>query len=216
MAKREVFGLVDIDSIAGPSEVLIIADQSGRADFIAADMLSQAEHAPGSAVLFTDSEKLAKAVLNELQTQLDKLDRAQAAIECLTKFSGIAVFETLEQAVSNANEFACEHLQIQCGDRSEQIAEQIKNAGAIFIGDYCPVAAGDYIAGPSHTLPTGLSAKFFSALSSNDFVKSTSIIRYGKSDIAKAADDIILLAQAEGLDAHSRSVKIRTAPEKSE
>jgi histidinol dehydrogenase len=176
---------------------------------VAADMLSQAEHNPGSAVLFTDSEKLALDVLTELKRQVVELDRSKETTDCLLKFSAIVVFERLSDIPEWANTFATEHLQIQCGNKSRQIAAKIKNAGAIFIGDYSPVAVGDYWAGPSHTLPTGTSARFFSALSANDFIKSTSIIEYDKKKLADSADDIIRLAEAEGLDAHARSVRIR-------
>jgi histidinol dehydrogenase len=209
MAKKEVFGAVDIDSIAGPSEVLIIANKQANPVWVAADMLSQAEHNPGSAVLFTDSEKLAINVLAELNRQTDALSRSKETINCLLKFSAIVVFARIADILEWANVFAAEHLQIQCGKQSRQIADKIKNAGAIFIGDYSPVAVGDYWAGPSHTLPTGTSARFFSALSANDFIKSTSIIEYDKKKLAKSAEDIIRLAEAEGLDAHAKSVKIR-------
>jgi len=208
-AKREVSGIVGIDSIAGPSEVLIIADDSAKPAWIAADMLSQAEHAPGSAVLFTNSQDLAEKVLNELKHQVQHLNRAEETIKCLKKYSAIAVFENIEKVINEANDFAPEHLEIQCGDESKKNAEQIHNAGAIFIGEYSPVAVGDYWAGPSHTLPTGLTARFFSALSANDFIKSTSIIEYDKEKLAECAEDIIRLAEAEGLDAHARSIRIR-------
>ncbi len=209
MAKKEVFGLVGIDSVAGPSEVLILANEQANPIWVAADMLSQAEHGPGSALLFTDSTKLAQEVLAQLKQQVEELNRAEETVDCLSKFSGIIVFENMDDAKTQANFFASEHLQIQCGDKSTEIAEKIENAGAIFIGDYTPVAVGDYWAGPSHTLPTGQTAKFFSALSANDFVKSTSIIEYDRKKLAQSADDIIRLAKAEGLDAHARSVEIR-------
>jgi histidinol dehydrogenase len=209
MAKREVFGVVDIDSIAGPSEVLIIANDKANPAWVAADMLSQAEHDPGSAMLFTDSQEFAQRVLSELKKQVEKLKRAESTIKCLVELSKIAVFEDMYDVVGTADAFAAEHLQIQCGNESKKIADQIKNAGAIFIGDYSPVAVGDYWAGPSHTLPTGQTAKFFSALNANDFIKSTSIIEYDKKKLAESAEDIIRLAQAEGLDAHAKSIKIR-------
>ena len=209
MAKEKVFGLVGIDSVAGPSEVLIIANKSANPVWVAADMLSQAEHNPGSAVLFTESEKLALDVLAELNRQVVKLDRSKETMDCLLGFGAIVVFKIMADIVTHANVFAAEHLQIQCGKQSRQIAAKIKNAGAIFIGDYSPVAVGDYWAGPSHTLPTGTSARFFSALSANDFIKSTSIIEYDKKKLAASTDDIIRLAEAEGLDAHARSVRIR-------
>jgi histidinol dehydrogenase len=209
MAKREVFGPVDIDSVAGPSEVLIIANDEANPAWVAADMLSQAEHVPGSAFVFTDSKKLADRVLNELISQVKKLDRSEETIECLKELSGIVVFENIDNVIQWANSFAMEHLEILCGRQSRQIADKIENAGAIFIGDYSPVAVGDYWAGPSHTLPTGGGARFSSALTSNDFIKSTSIIEYDKKKLAESADDIIRLAEVEGLDAHAKSVGIR-------
>jgi len=208
-AKQLVFGDVGIDSIAGPSEVLIIANDDADPAWVAADMLSQAEHAPGCAYLFTVSKKIATEVLKELKKQVGQLKRKDETIVSLKKTSGIVVFEDMYDLIQRANEFAAEHLQIQCGQQSREIAEKINDAGAIFIGNYTPVAVGDYWAGPSHTLPTGISAKFFSALSANDFIKSTSIIEYDKEQLAESAEDIIRLAEAEGLDAHAKSVRIR-------
>jgi histidinol dehydrogenase len=209
MAKRRVFGVVDIDSIAGPSEVLIIANNEANPAWVAADMLSQAEHAPGSAVVFTDSQNIAQETLGALKEQVNRLGRMEATIKCLLKFGAIIVFENIDEVIKQTDSFAAEHLEIQCGKESKKIASQIKNAGAIFIGPYTPVAVGDYWAGPSHTLPTGQTAKFFSALSANDFIKSTSIIEYSKEQLAASAEDIIRLAEAEGLDAHAKSVRIR-------
>lgn len=209
MAKRRAFGVVDIDSVAGPSEVLIIANDKANPAWVAADMLSQAEHDPGSALLFTDSKVLAQDVLAELNKQVDNLDRSEETINCLKTYSKIAVFDSMKDIIEGANNIAAEHLEIQCGSESRTIAEQIWDAGAIFIGDYSPVAVGDYWAGPSHTLPTGMTAKFFSPLSANDFIKSTSIIEYDKKKLAESADDIIRLAEIEGLDAHAKSVRIR-------
>ena len=208
-AKRLVYGQVKIDSLAGPSEVLIIADDAAKPALIAADMLSQAEHAPGSALLFTSSRKLARKVISELEKQLTRLPRSNQTKECLQQYSAVVVFKNIQQCVDWANKFATEHLEIQCGKKSKLIASKIENAGAIFIGEYTPVAVGDYFAGPSHTLPTGGCAKFSSALTSNDFIKSISIINYDRQMLKKSADDIVRLAQAEGLDAHSNSVKIR-------
>jgi histidinol dehydrogenase len=209
LAKKEVFGFVDIDSVAGPSEVLIIANDKANPAWVAADMLSQAEHAPGSAVVFTDSMSLAENILKELNIQVAQLNRSKETYDCLIKFSGIVVFEKMSAIISAANDFASEHLEIQCGNKSREISGKIQNAGAIFIGNFTPVAVGDYWAGPSHTLPTGQTAKFFSPLSSNDFIKSTSIIEYGTKKLSKSANDIIRLAQCEGLDAHANSIKIR-------
>ena len=208
-AKRLLFGEVGIDSIAGPSEVLIIANDKANPVWVAADMLSQAEHAPGSALAFTDSDEVGEKILDELKKQVGQLSRAYETSECLKQYSGIAVFDNLEHAIDKASEFAVEHLQIQCGDESREIAKKIENAGAIFIGEYSPVAVGDYWAGPSHTLPTGGGARFSSALTSNDFIKSTSIIEYDQKKLAESAADIIRLAEVEGLDAHAKSIKIR-------
>ena len=209
MAKREVFGAVDIDSIAGPSEVLIIANDKAKPSWIAADMLSQAEHDPGSAMLYTNSQNLAEGVLAELKSQVKNLQRVESTIRGIIELSKIVVFENMNDVIVAANAFAAEHLEIQCGEESREIEKEIKNAGAIFIGDYSPVAVGDYWAGPSHTLPTGMTAKFFSALSANDFVKSTSIIEYDQKKLAESAEDIIRLAEVEGLDAHAKSIRIR-------
>jgi histidinol dehydrogenase len=208
-AKRLLFGEVGIDSIAGPSEVLIIANEKANPVWVAADMLSQAEHALGSALAFTDSDEVGEKILDELKKQVGQLSRADETSECLKKYSGIAVFNNLDHAIDKASEFAVEHLQIQCGDESGEIADKIENAGAIFIGEYSPVAVGDYWAGPSHTLPTGGGARFSSALTSNDFIKSTSIIEYDQKKLAESAEDIIRLAEVEGLDAHAKSIRIR-------
>jgi histidinol dehydrogenase len=210
-AKKNVAGdYVGIDSIAGPSEVLIIANEQANPAWIAADMLSQAEHADdSSAIVLTDSEPFAKLILTELQKQITELPRAKAAIESLKKFSAIIVLEDMDAAIGMADDFASEHLEIQCGQQSRKIADKINNAGAIFIGSYSPVAVGDYWAGPSHTLPTGMRAKFASALTSNDFLKSISIIEYDQEMFAASADDIVRIAEIEGLDAHARSIKIR-------
>jgi histidinol dehydrogenase len=210
-AKKSVAGdYVGIDSIAGPSEVFIIASGDANPAWVAADMLSQAEHAAdSSATVVTDSEPLARAILAQLAQQLAALSRADDARQSLKRFSRVIVVENLDDAVALANEFATEHLEIQCGRRSREIADRIDNAGAIFIGPHTPVAVGDYWAGPSHTLPTGTRAKFSSALTSNDFVKSISLIEYSAEQLAASADDIIRLAQVEGLDAHAKSIQIR-------
>lgn len=210
-AKKNVAGdYVGIDSIAGPSEVLVIANDQANPAWVATDMLSQAEHGTdSSAIVLTDAPALAQAILEQLSRQLESLPRAADALQSLTRFSRIIVVGNLDDAIRWANEFATEHLEVQCGDRSRQIAERITNAGAVFIGPYTPVAVGDYWAGPSHTLPTGSRARFSSALTSNDFIKSISLIEYTADQLAAAADDIIRLAATEGLDAHARSVQIR-------
>jgi len=210
-AKKMVSGdYVGIDSIAGPSEVLIITNEEANPAWVAADMLSQAEHAPdSSAIVITDSEPFAGEILKKLQKLLTELPRAEAAKESLRNFSAIVVVDDMNRAVEMANDFAPEHLEVQCGGKSREIAEKIHNAGAIFIGSYTPVAVGDYWAGPSHTLPTGTRAKFASALTSNDFLKSISIVEYDQEMLAASADDIARLAEVEGLDAHAKSIKIR-------
>jgi histidinol dehydrogenase len=208
-AKKLVLGYTGIDSIAGPSEVLILANGQANPAWVAADMLSQAEHAPGSAIVATDSQTLAENILAALKDQVRQLGRSRDTMECLTKYSKIVVFKSFEKAVEFANDFASEHLEIQCGGQSRKVLENIRNAGAIFVGPYTPVAVGDYIAGPSHTLPTGTSAKFFSALSANDFVKFSSVMEYSRKDLLADAEDILRLAGTEGLDAHARSVSIR-------
>jgi len=201
---------VGIDSIAGPSEVLIIASDKANPAWVAADMLSQAEHGLDSkAVVATDSETAAREILDELKRQLDGLSRADEARKSLLEFGAIVALKDMKAVVDFANDFAAEHLEIQCGVQSAEVAEQIENAGAIFIGDYTPVAVGDYWAGPSHTLPTEMRAKFSSALTSNDFVKSISIIEYNKQELAASAEDIIRLAETEGLYAHARSIRVR-------
>jgi histidinol dehydrogenase len=209
MAKCEVFGPVDIDLVAGPSDVLIIANDKAKPSWVAADMLSQAEHDPGSAIVLTDSQEFGESVLSELKKQVEQLHRAKETKECLRKFSGIVILGDMSDVITVANGLAAEHLEIQCGDESREIADNIDHAGAIFIGDYSPVAVGDYWAGPSHTLPTGMTAKFFSALSANDFIKSISIIEYDEKKLAESAEDIIRLAEVEGLDAHAKSIRIR-------
>jgi len=210
-AKKMVSGdYAGIDSIMGPSEVVIIANDKANPAWVAADMLSQAEHASdSSAIVLTNSETIATKILEELKNQLGKLSRANEAKKSLLGFGAIIALNDMTEVINLANDLAAEHLQIQCGAESRKVADRIHNAGAIFIGDYSPVAVGDYWAGPSHTLPTEKRAKFSSGLTSNDFIKSTSIIEYDKKKLAESAEDIIRLAEAEGLDAHAKSIKIR-------
>lgn len=209
LAKKECFGLVDMDSFAGPSDVLIVANEQANPAWVAADMLSQAEHNPGAGLVVTDSMDFAEKVLAELETQCAQLDRAAATEKCLLAYSGIVVCENMDAVIDWANDFAAEHLQVQCGEASKAISEKLVNAGAMFIGPYTPVAVGDYYAGPSHTLPTRQTSKFFSAVTSNDFIKSTSIIEYTQQQLADAAETIVRLAMTEGLDAHAKSVQKR-------
>lgn len=209
LAKKEVYGMVDIDSFAGPSDVLIIADSQAEPEWVAADILSQAEHNPGAGILVTDSLPFARNVLAELEKQLPQLNRAEGTARCLLEYSGILVFQSLDAAVDWANEFAAEHVQVQCGPQSRKIADRLRNAGAVFIGPYSPVAVGDYWAGPSHTLPTRQTSRYFSALTSNDFIKSISIIEYSEEQLRRSAENIIRLALTEGLDAHAASIQKR-------
>ncbi len=207
-AKRQVFGKVGIDSIAGPSEVLIIADDTANADWVAADMLAQAEHNPGSAMLVTPSEKLAEKVAAAIDEQIPTLERKDAISWCITELSAIIVVPDIAAACETANLFATEHLQIITADDDATLAK-IRNAGAIFIGPQTPVALGDYYAGPSHVLPTGRTARFFSALSCNDFLKASSTIRYDAASLAEDAADVVDFATREGLTAHARTIQIR-------
>jgi histidinol dehydrogenase len=208
-AKRQVFGRVGIDSIAGPSEVLIIADDTADAEHLAADMLAQAEHDPGSAVLVTPSEKLARAVAEAIERQIPQLDRSAAARLAIDEYSAIFVVPDIAAACELANDFAPEHLQVITADDEAALAK-IRNAGAIFVGPSTPVPLGDYYAGPSHVLPTGGTARFFSALSCNDFLKASSVTRYDAEALAKDSRDVINFAREEGLTAHARAMEIRS------
>ena len=208
-AKKLVFGTVGIDSIAGPSEVVIIADESARADFIAADLLAQAEHGEdASALLITTSEALAQAVAGEVNRQAESLSRHAIVRQSLADYGAIVVVESVDEACAIVNELAPEHLEIVTSD-DEAIAERIRHAGAIFFGAYTPEAVGDYLAGPNHVLPTGRTARFSSALGVYDFVKRTSTLRYSREQLERSAEKIAALAEAEGLDAHRQSVLIR-------
>ncbi len=208
-AKKLVFGQVDIDMIAGPSEILVINDGSGNAAHIAADLLSQAEHDElASAVLVTSSEQMATAVQVEVEEQLQQLSRETIARQSIDDFGAIILAEDLAEAISFSNRIAPEHLELAV-DNPFAILSQIRHAGAIFMGHSTPEAAGDYLAGPNHTLPTGGTARFFSPLSLDDFVKKTSIISFSESGLQRLGDEIIQLAELEGLEAHARSVSIR-------
>jgi len=208
MAKKLVYGRVDIDSFAGPSEVAILADASADAELVAADMLSQAEHDPGAAVLVTPDEALADAVVVELERQVGRLDRAKATREDLARYSAIVLVADLDEGARVVNDLAPEHLQILTKD-PEAVLRGIRNAGAIFLGRHTPVAVGDYVAGPSHTLPTGGTARWASGLTANAFLRSISVIEYDAKALAADAPDIERLAGVEGLSAHSKSVRKR-------
>ena len=208
-AKKLVFGDVGIDSIAGPSEVLIIADDSAPADFVAADMLAQAEHGDdASAVLLTADPAFASRVAQELESQLATLPRRAIAALSLKNFGAIVIVEDHNNATEIANEIAPEHLELMTRE-NENIGAKVSHAGAIFFGPYAPEAVGDYFAGPNHVLPTGGNARFCSPLGVYDFVKRTSIIKYSATEMFGAADKIALFAEAEGLSGHARSVLIR-------
>ena len=209
LAKKILAGSVGIDMVAGPSEILVIADDSARPEFIAADLLSQAEHdVLASAVFITDSDKLAKSVAKEVKKQLAGLARADIAEASLSKFGAIIVVKNIGTAIDMANRIAPEHLELQIKDALEVVGK-IRNAGAIFVGNYTPEPVGDYIAGPNHVLPTAGTARFASALSVDNFIKKTSLIQYTKKAFQREAPDIIRLAEVEGLGAHAESIKVR-------
>ncbi len=209
-AKKQVFGKVSIDMIAGPSEILIVADGASDPRFVAADLLSQAEHDKlASAVLVTDSEALAVAVQAELENQIPQLTRAEIARVSIDNNGKIIVADTLEAAIEIANEIAPEHLEL-CVDNPFDYLDQIRHAGSIFMGRHCPEALGDYFAGPNHTLPTSGTARFSSPLSVDDFVKKTQYTYYTREALKTVADDVAYFAEAEGLTAHARSAVIRT------
>jgi histidinol dehydrogenase len=208
-AKRQVFGKVGIDMIAGPSEVLVIADQAGNADWIAADLLAQAEHdANAQSILITDSETLANDVARAVDSQLATLPRADIARASWNDFGAIILVRTLDEAVGLADAIAAEHLEIMTSD-PERLAGQIRNAGAIFLGPHTPEAIGDYVGGSNHVLPTARSARFSSGLGVLDFMKRTSILKCGPDQLRALGPAAMTLGHAEGLDAHARSVGIR-------
>lgn len=208
-AKQLVFGVVDIDMIAGPSEILVINDGSGQAAHIAADLLSQAEHDElASAVLVTSCEQMASAVQAEIEKQLLALKREPIARQSIENYSAIIIAHDLDEAIAFSNRIAPEHLELAVDDPFA-ILPQIRHAGAIFMGHNTPEAAGDYLAGPNHTLPTGGTARFFSPLSLEDFVKKSSIISFSKAGLKRLGKDIVHIAELEGLEAHAKSVSIR-------
>ena len=208
-AKRQVFGIVDIDTIAGPSEVLVIADKNTNPVYAAADMLSQAEHDRlASAVMITDSRELAEKVAGEIEKQLESLPRKEIAEASIRNNGRIIIAENLDMAVELANELAPEHLEIDV-DNPFDYLDRIENAGSVFLGRNCPEALGDYVAGPNHTLPTGGRAKFSSPLSVDDFIKKIQFSYFEKSALEELKDDIYTFAQAEGLEGHGRSIKVR-------
>ena len=209
-AKRQVFGKVAIDMIAGPSEILVVSDGKSDPDVVAADMLSQAEHDKNaSAVLVTDSAELAQAVAESIEKQLRSLEREEIARASIENNGKIIIAGDIEQAVDIANEIAPEHLEL-CVDDPFGLLDKVKNAGSVFLGRSCPEALGDYFAGPNHTLPTSGTARFSSPLSVDDFVKTMQFIHYTDDALAEVAEDIAALARKEGLTGHARSVLIRS------
>ena len=213
-AKRQVFGRVSIDMIAGPSEILVIADGKSNPAFVAADLLSQAEHDKmASAVLVTDSEDLANKVSREIEKQLKLLPRREIAEASIDTNGKIIIAENIEDVIEVANEIAPEHLEI-CVDNPFDYLDKIKNAGSIFMGRYCPEALGDYFAGPNHTLPTSGTARFSSPLSVDDFVKKSQYTYYTEKALSKVSDKIALFAEKEGLSAHAKSALVRFESDK--
>jgi histidinol dehydrogenase len=210
LAKRALAGSVGIDGFLGPSEILVIADETADARFITADLLAQAEHDPGSCFLLTTSEKLADEVVKEIERQLKSLGRADAVKRALANDSAVVIGKSMDTVLDLANAFAAEHVNVQTKDNDAVLA-RLKHAGAVFVGPFSPVAAGDYVAGPSHCLPTNTTARFSSGISVYEFLKRSSVVRYEPDGIARDAPAIEALAEAEGLDAHAASVRIRAA-----
>lgn len=208
-AKKQLYGTVDIDMVAGPSEILVLADETANPRYLAADLMSQAEHDPmASAILLTTSEAIARETAAELERQVQTLSRKDIILESLSNFGAILVCSTMDEAVGFANELAPEHLEVCVRDPMEYIG-RLDNAGSVFLGNYSPEPLGDYFAGPNHVLPTSGTARFFSPLSVDSFVKKSSFIYYTRSALLPQADDIIRLAQAEGLTAHANSIQVR-------
>jgi histidinol dehydrogenase len=210
LAKRHVFGEVDIDSIAGPSEVVVIADDSTRPDFTAADLLAQAEHAPGASILVTWSERTLEATARELELQVAKLSRCEETIQSLRDFGCLILVRDEAEACRLTDLIAPEHLHIAI-DNAQRLLPKIKNAGATFLGNYSPVALGDYAAGPSHVLPTGGTTRWASGLSANQFLRSSSVIDYSADALQTIAPDVMRMAEVEGLTAHRASVAVRNS-----
>lgn len=208
-AKKLLYGTVDIDMIAGPSEILIVADKTATPAFLAADLMSQAEHdVLASSILLTDCEQLAYAVKEELTKQVQSLSRKEIIEKSLRGFGAVIVCKSLDDAVGFANELAPEHLEV-CTENPMEYIGRLDNAGSVFLGHYSPEPLGDYFAGPNHVLPTSGTARFFSPLSVDSFVKKSSFIYYTESALKEAAQDIVTLADTEGLTAHANSIKVR-------
>ena len=208
-AKKLLYGIVDIDMVAGPSEILIVADKTADPSFLAADLMSQAEHDKmASAILLTTSVDLARATLHEIDKQVKTLERQEIIRESLENYGEIIVCEDLEQAINFANELAPEHLELCISEPLKYIG-RVDNAGSVFLGNFSPEPLGDYYAGPNHVLPTSGTARYFSPLGVDSFVKKSSFIYYTPAELRNAKDDIIKLANSEGLTAHANSIKVR-------
>lgn len=208
-AKKLLYGTVDIDMIAGPSEILIIADDSANPKFLAADLMSQAEHDKlASSILLTDSQKIAEKTKEELELQMKKLSRNEIIEKSIDDFGAIIVCSDMSQAIEFANELAPEHLEVCCNNPMEYVGK-LDNAGSVFLGNYSPEPLGDYFAGPNHVLPTSGTARFFSPLSVDSFIKKSSFIYYTEDALRKDAEDVIRFADTEGLTAHANSIKVR-------
>ena len=212
LAKQLVYGTVAIDSIAGPSEVVVIADATTRPDFAAADLLAQAEHAPGASILVTWEESILTETYAQLETQVAALERHDVTRQSLEEFGALILVRNAAEAVEITNQLAPEHLHIAIAEPHD-LQSQLTTAGATFLGNYTPVALGDYVAGPSHTLPTSGTARWSSGLCSNDFLRSSSVIEFSQSAMQAVAGDVATMANKEGLTAHRRSVEIRVESE---
>ncbi|WOC33591.1 MULTISPECIES: histidinol dehydrogenase [Caproicibacterium] len=208
-AKRQLYGIVDIDMIAGPSEILVLADETAKPAYLAADLMSQAEHdRMASAILLTTSEQIADETVKELYRQIEALSRKEIIEESLDRFGAVILCDNMEEAVSFANELAPEHLEV-CAENPMEYIGKIDNAGSVFLGNFSPEPLGDYFAGPNHVLPTSGTARFFSPLSVDSFLKKSSFIYYTKEALQPVSADIMKLAETEGLTAHANSIQVR-------
>ena len=210
LAKKHVYGEVDIDSIAGPSEVVVIVDGSTRADYTAYDLLAQAEHAPGASILIGWDERVLRAAVDELARRLDQVERGQLARQSLEDFGAVILARDADDACQLADQIAPEHLHVAT-ENAEELVNKLHHAGAVFLGNYAPVALGDYAAGPSHVLPTSGTARFASGLSANDFLRASSVIHFDREGMRHLAPAVRILSTKEGLTAHRASVEVRLA-----
>ena len=208
--RKNLYGTVDIDMIAGPSEILIVADETANPKYLAADLMSQAEHdVLASAILLTTSSKIAEETIAQIYEQVERLERKDIINKSLDDFGAVIVCDTMDEAIEFANDLAPEHLEVCVANPLEYIG-RLDNAGSLFLGNYSPEPLGDYYAGPNHVLPTSGTARFFSPLSVDSFIKKSSFIYYTQDALKAAKDDIVALAEAEGLTAHANSIKVRS------